>query len=79
MGLIVYSKNNCAECVKVKNQLKNWNIEFQEVNIDIEMEARNWIVDQGHRSAPVLYTHNLQHIPNRDLTKEKLQQIIGGF
>ena len=79
MGLIVYSKNNCAECVKVKNQLKTWNIEFKEVNIDIEMEARNWIVDQGHRSAPVLYTHDFQHIPKQGLTKEKLQQIIGGF
>ena len=76
--LTVYSKNNCPNCVKLKNQLKMWNIEYTEQNIEENMDARNFVIDQGHRMAPVLY-NNMEHIPTNGLTKEKLQQIIGGF
>ena len=75
--LTVYSKNNCANCVKLKKQLTLWNVEFDEVNIEENMDARNWLVDQGHRSAPVLY-HDMRHIPHTELTLNILQQIIGG-
>ena len=76
--LTVYSKNNCPNCVKLKNQLNAWNVEYTEQNIEENMDARNFLVDQGHRMAPVLY-NDMKHIPTHDLTKEKLQQIIGGF
>jgi bacteriocin-like protein len=76
--LVVYSKNNCPNCVKLKNQLKMWNVEYTEQNIEENMDARNFVVDQGHRTAPVLY-NDMEHIPTNNLTKEKLQQIIGGF
>jgi len=76
--LTVYSKNNCPNCVKLKNQLASWNVEYEEVNIEQDMHARNFVIEQGHRSVPVLY-NNLENINTNDLTKEKLQQIIGGF
>jgi glutaredoxin len=76
--LTVYSKNNCPYCVKLKNQLTSWNVEFNEVNIEQDKDAKNFVVDQGHRTVPILY-NGLEHIKHEGLTKEKLQQIIGGF
>lgn len=76
--LTVYSKNNCPNCVKLKNQLNMWNIQYTEQNIEENMDARNFVVGQGHRMVPVLY-NDMEHILTNGLTKEKLQQIIGGF
>jgi glutaredoxin len=76
--LTVYSKNNCPYCVKLKNQLTSWNVEFNEVNIEQDKDAKNFVVEQGHRTVPILY-NSLEHIKHEGLTKEKLQQIIGGF
>jgi bacteriocin-like protein len=76
--LTVYSKNNCPNCVKLKNQLKSWGVTYEEVNIEQDMDARNFVVEQGHRMVPVLY-NGVENITTHDLSKEKLQQIIGGF
>jgi glutaredoxin len=76
--LTVYSKNNCPYCVKLKNQLTSWNVGFNEVNIEQDKDAKNFVVEQGHRTVPILY-NDLEHIKHEGLTKEKLQQIIGGF
>jgi glutaredoxin len=51
----MYSKNNCPYCVKLKNQLTSWNVEFNEVNIEQDKDAKNFVVDQGHRTVPILY------------------------
>ena len=76
--LTVYSKNNCPNCVKLKNQLKSWGVTYEEVNIEQDMDAKNFVVEQGHRMVPVLY-NGIENIATHDLSKEKLQQIIGGF
>lgn len=76
--LTVFSKNNCPNCVKLKNQLNSWNVQYEEVNIEQDINARNFVVEQGHRMVPVLYNGS-ENIQTSNLTKEKLQQIIGGF
>ena len=53
--LIVYSKNNCPFCDKAKYLLKTKNIDFTEVKIDEDVEAREWLIAQGHRTAPQIY------------------------
>lgn len=53
--LIVYSKNNCPYCVQAKSQLKNAEVEFIEVNIEQDAEARDFILSQGHRTMPQIY------------------------
>ena len=53
--LTVYSKNNCPFCDKAKHLLKTKNVAFKEVNIDTDVETREWLMDQGHRSAPQIY------------------------
>lgn len=53
--LQVYSKSNCPNCDKTKMLLKNKGIEFEVVNIEEDQDAREWLLDQGHRAVPQLY------------------------
>lgn len=53
--LTVYSKNHCPFCDKAKHLLTTKNIDFKVVNIDEDSDAREWLIAQGHRTAPQLY------------------------
>ena len=53
--LTVYSKNNCPFCVQAKNLLTLKGIEFEEINIEKQPEAREFIVSEGHRTVPQIY------------------------
>jgi glutaredoxin 3 len=51
----VYSKNNCAFCVQAKNLLKNKGVEFQEIKIDEDTTAKDFVLSEGHRTVPQIY------------------------
>ena len=53
--LTVYSKNNCPYCDQAKALLKKWEVPFDEVKIDQDASARDFIVGQGHRTVPQIY------------------------
>lgn len=53
--LTVYSKNNCPFCVQAKNLLTLKNITFEEIKVDEVPEARQFIMDAGHRTVPQIY------------------------
>jgi glutaredoxin 3 len=53
--ITVYSKTQCPYCVNAKNYLQSRNINFREVNIEEDAEAREFILEQGHRTVPQLY------------------------
>jgi len=53
--ITVYSKNNCAFCVQAKNLLTSKDIEFQEIKIDENTDARDFILAEGHRTVPQIY------------------------
>jgi glutaredoxin 3 len=53
--LTIYSKTVCPYCVQAKNYLKNKNINFREVNIEDDAEAREFIVQQGLRTVPQIF------------------------
>lgn len=53
--LTVYSKSNCPFCDRAKMLLKQKDIAFQEVRIDLDPEARDFIVNAGHRTVPQIY------------------------
>ena len=55
MTLTVYSKTVCPYCVQAKNYLKQNNIDFQEINIEQDEQAREFIMSQGHRTVPQIY------------------------
>ena len=55
MMLTVYSKTVCPYCVQAKNFLKARGIEFREINIEQDDEAREFIQSAGHRTVPQIY------------------------
>lgn len=55
MMLTVYSKTVCPYCVQAKNYLKQKNINFREVNIEQDDQAREFIQSEGHRTVPQIY------------------------
>ena len=53
--LTVYSKNNCPFCVQAKNLLQLKGIEYEEIKIDENPEAREFVLAEGHRTVPQIY------------------------
>ena len=53
--LTIYSKNNCPFCVMAKNYLQSKNINFLEINIEQDSEAREFIQRQGLRTVPQIF------------------------
>ena len=55
----VYTTNTCPWCVKVKNYLKSENIEFEELNVQDDMTAREEMVKKSNQmGVPVLDINN---------------------
>ena len=55
MLLTVYSKKHCPFCDQAKALLKKKDIAFEEVKIDEDATAREFIMEQGHRTVPQIY------------------------
>jgi len=53
--LTIYSKDNCPFCDRAKNLLKLKGIDFEEIRIDLNQEAREFIISEGHRTVPQIY------------------------
>ena len=70
--LTVYSKPNCPFCDKAKNYLRNNNIDYEVVDISVNEEARNFLLNEGHRSVPQIYNNRTVFIENGWLGLEKL-------
>lgn len=44
--------------MSAKALLNNRDIEYKEVNIDKDSEARDWLIAAGHRTMPQIYENN---------------------
>ena len=55
MTLTVYSKNHCPYCDQAKALLKNKGFAFEEIKIDEDADAREFVMSQGHRTVPQIY------------------------
>jgi len=53
----LYTKSNCPYCVQAKTRLRHGGWEFEEINIEENTSAREWLIEQGHRTMPQIY-HN---------------------
>jgi glutaredoxin 3 len=53
--ITVYSKTQCPNCLHAKNLLERKGIAFAEVNIEIDDNARAFLVEQGFRSVPQIF------------------------
>jgi glutaredoxin 3 len=62
--LIVYSKANCPQCDNAKGLLKLKEIQFNEIKVDQDKVAHEWLMEQGHRSVPQLYLDGKLFVEN---------------
>jgi len=78
MMLTVYSKTVCPYCVQAKNYLKSKNIVFNEINIEKDQEARDFIMEQGHRTVPQIYFNGSLFVEGgwQGLSKMSAEQIL---
>ena len=54
--LTVYSKPACPFCNKAKNLLETKGIEFEVVDISKDSDSREFLLAQGFRSVPQIFT-----------------------
>ena len=78
MMLTIYSKTVCPYCVQAKNYLKSKNIAFNEINIEEDQEARDFVMSRGHRTVPQIYFNNALFVEGgwQGLSKMSEQQIL---
>ena len=53
--LKVYSKSNCPFCDRAKHLLTQKGIVYEEVRVDLDPDAREFIMQSGHRTVPQIY------------------------
>ena len=53
--LTLYTKKNCGYCLQAKALLNNNNIPYEEVNIELDDAAKNFVINEGHRTMPQIY------------------------
>ena len=58
----IYSGNRCQYCEMAKGLLKAKGLEFIEVNIDRNPSAKEFVLNEGHRSVPQLYNDLHVHV-----------------
>lgn len=56
--LKVYTKNNCQACDSAKKLLQLHGFDFQSINVDEDFDAYDFIVSEGHRSFPQIYSED---------------------
>ncbi|GGI65606.1 MULTISPECIES: glutaredoxin-like protein NrdH [Enterococcus] len=54
MNIKLFSKNNCVQCKMAKRFLTDNQISFEEINLDQEPTAIDWLKEQGFQSVPVI-------------------------
>ena len=82
--LTVYSKNHCPFCDKAKHLLKTNGFEYTEIKIDEDPDAREWLIAQGHRTAPQIYLGEALFVEGgyqglAKLNAEQIQERIGAL
>jgi glutaredoxin len=80
--LTVYSKNHCPFCEQAKELLKRKDIPFEVVKIDENNEAREWLLEQKHRTVPQIYLGDKLFVEGGfqglvKLSNEEIQQRLG--
>lgn len=62
--LTIYSKENCPFCTRAKALLNEKGVEYTEMRVDLLPEARQFVLDAGHRSVPQIYKDGKLFVEN---------------
>ncbi len=80
--LTVYSKDSCPFCEQAKNLLTIKKIAFEVIKIDEDVDAREFIMSEGHRTVPQIYQDGKLFVAGgfqglKKLTNEQLTEMTG--
>ena len=80
--LTVYSKDSCPFCEQAKNLLTIKKIAFEVIKIDENVDAREFIMSEGHRTVPQIYHDGKLFVAGgfqglKKLTNEQLTEMTG--
>ena len=53
--ITLYTKTPCPYCDQAKHYLKGISEEYREINIMENENAREWLIQQGHKTVPQIY------------------------
>lgn len=53
---IVYTKSNCVQCDSTKRYLTKYGIEYKEIDLEIDLEAMEYVKELGFTASPVVLT-----------------------
>lgn len=56
--ITIYTKNTCAYCIAAKKLMEEKNMQFIEINIEEDQDARDFLISNGHSTVPQLYEGN---------------------
>ena len=75
--IVIFSLSDCYHCKSLKKRLKNDNISFTDIDIDLNQSLWNEIVNQtGHNVVPSVFIGNNEtddgpiYIPGKDFEDE---------
>ena len=77
-SVVIYSKDHCPYCDMAKNWMKSKNIAFNEVNIEQDQQAHDFIMEQGHRTVPQIYFNGSLFVEGgwQGLSKMSAEQML---
>lgn len=53
--ITVFTKNNCPQCIFTKRKLQELGVNYQEINVDEDLSALEYLMECGFRSLPVVF------------------------
>ena len=69
----LYTKTVCPKCLWAKDSIKRNNLNVEEINIDIDEEAKQLLMSKGFMSLPVLMVDGEFYANNEVM--EKLEDL----
>ena len=60
--ITIYTKTDCQFCDMAKALLESRGVEYRTVNVSEQSEARDFLIENGHRSVPQIF-RGTTHIP----------------
>jgi len=74
--ITIYSKANCPHCVNAKALLTSYDIDYNDVRIDEDDQARNFVLGEGHKSVPQIYVDENYFGGFSELTNISREQLL---
>jgi glutaredoxin len=58
----IYTQNQCNFCTMAKQIMFDQNIDFMEINVQYDDQAKDFMKEQGFKTVPQIYDNDGNHI-----------------